>query len=346
MVVPNTEINRPSKSKNEITTYLSWIKGVAFTFLIAFLGYLLAMVPGFTHVGQLACAIIIAVIYRQIFGFPLGIQSGITFSSKRLLRLAIILYGLKLNIATVLSDGLGLLLRDAGVIIFAIFLTIWLAKALKADKTISLLLGIGTGVCGAAAIAAVAPIIKSKDEDTAMSVGIIALMGTVFAIGYTILRPFLPLDAISYGIWAGTSLHEVAHVALAGAPAGEDGLAIALLAKLGRVFLLVPLCFIFIYMMKRKNKGEESEATIEFPWFLVGFIILSTLGSYVFGHSIPVSDEVMNGVFSLTTWLLTAAMVGLGLNVSLRDVRTKALRPLVAMTLTSVALSLLVYITV
>src|SRR5699024_10608428 len=107
MVVPNTEINRPSK--NEITTYLSWIKGEAFTFLIAFLGYLLAMVPGFTHVGQLICVIIIAVFYRQIFGFPLGIQSGITFSSTRLLRLAIILYGLKLNIATVLSDGLGLL---------------------------------------------------------------------------------------------------------------------------------------------------------------------------------------------------------------------------------------------
>src|SRR5699024_2828612 len=148
------------------------------------------------------------------------------------------------------------------------------------------------GVCGAAAIAAVAPIIKSNDEDTAISVGIIALMGTVFAIGYTILRPFLPLDAIQYGIWSGTSLHEVAHVALAGAPAGEDGLAIALLAKLGRVFLLVPLCFIFIYIMKRKTKDEEADAKIEFPWFLVGFIILSILGSYVFGHSIPVKDEV------------------------------------------------------
>src|SRR5690625_7631283 len=114
MVVPNTEINRPSKSKNEITTYLSWIKGVAFTFLIALLGYLLALVPGFSHVGQLACAIIIAVFYRQFFGYPEAIRSGIGYSSKRLLRVAIILYGLKLNIATVLSDGLGLLLIDAG----------------------------------------------------------------------------------------------------------------------------------------------------------------------------------------------------------------------------------------
>lgn len=335
--------NTNPQTKKELSPYTAWITGVAFTFLIALLGYLLAMVPGFHYVGQLACAIIIAVFYRQIFGYPTAIQSGIVFSSKRLLRVAIILYGLKLNIATVLSDGLGLLVRDAGVIIFAIFAMIWLAKLLNANKTISLLLGVGTGVCGAAAIAAIAPIIKSKDEDTAISVGIIALMGTVFAIGYTILRPIVPLDAISYGIWTGTSLHEVAHVALAGAPAGEDGLAIALLAKLGRVFLLVPLCFIFIYIMKRKNKSEKQSATIEYPWFLVGFIILSILGSYVFNHSIPVSDKVMEGVFSFTTWLLTAAMVGLGLNVSLKDLRTKAIRPLVAMTITSVALSVIVY---
>ncbi len=344
MEIKDMNVNKQVNEK--IFRSSAWVKGVTFTFLIALFGYLLAMIPGFSHIGQLACAMIIAVFYRQIFGFPTTIQSGIEFSSKRLLRLAIILYGLKLNIATVLDDGLGLLLRDAGVIIFAIFSTIWLAKVLKADKVISLLLGVGTGVCGAAAIAAIAPIIKSKDEDTAISVGIIALMGTIFAIGYTILRPILPFDAISYGIWAGTSLHEVAHVALAGAPAGDDGLAIALLAKLGRVFLLVPLCFIFMYTVKRKNKGKDADTTIEFPWFLVGFIIVSMLGSYIFGHSIPVSKEVMDAVFSFTTWLLTAAMVGLGLKVSLRDLRTRALRPLVAMTITSGALSILVYFVV
>ncbi|ANU28490.1 YeiH family protein [Planococcus versutus] len=321
----------------------AWLGGVAFTFLIAFLGYLLAQVPGFNQIGQLACAIIIAVFYRQIFGYPNAIRSGITFSSKRLLRVAIILYGLKLNIDTVLSDGLGLLVRDMAVIAFAILLTVWLAKRFKADKTISLLLGVGTGVCGAAAIAAIAPIIKAKDEDTAIGVGIIALMGTVFAITYTIIRPFLPLDDIEYGMWVGISLHEIAHVALAGAPAGEDGLAIALLGKLGRVFLLVPLCFIFIFMMKRKNKDEETTTKIEFPWFLLGFILLSVLGSYVLGPIIPFPEAMRDFVSTATTWLLTAAMVGLGLNVSLRDLRERALLPLVAMTITSIILSILTY---
>src|SRR5699024_9889184 len=98
------------------------------------------------------------------------------------------------------------------------------------------------------------PIVKSKDDDTAISVGIIALMGTIFAIGYTILRPFLPLDAMDYGIWSGTSLHEVAHVVLAAEPAGDQATATAVLAKLGRVFLLIPLSFILIYIMKRRSK--------------------------------------------------------------------------------------------
>lgn len=342
-----TLTNMNQQQRKQPAKQTAWILGVGFTFLIALLGYLLALVPGFNLVGQLACAIVIAIFYRQFFGYPEAIRSGIAFSSKRLLRVAIILYGLKLNISTVLSDGLGLLLRDAIVIVFAILAMIWLAKAFKANKTISLLLGVGTGVCGAAAIAAIAPIIKAKEEDTAISVGIIALMGTIFAIAYTILRPFLPIDAIQYGIWSGTTLHEVAHVALAGAPAGEEGLAMALLAKLGRVFLLVPLSFIFIIIMKRKNKDIDSaDAKIEFPWFLVGFIILSILGSYVFGHSIPVSDGMMEGVSTLTTWLLTAAMVGLGLNVSLKDLRTKAMRPLIAMTIVSVVLSVGVYFTI
>ncbi len=322
----------------------AWVGGIAFTFAIAASGKLLAMAPGFALAGQMACAILIAILYRQFFGYPEALRSGITFSSKRLLRAAIILYGLKLSIYTVLSDGLGLLLQDAGVIIFSMLITMWLARIFKADKSISLLLGVGTGVCGAAAIAAVAPIVKSEDDDTAISVGIIALMGTMFSLTYTILRPNLPLDAVQYGIWAGTTLHEVAHVALAAAPSGEEGMAFALLAKLGRVFLLVPLCLLFIFIMKQKNKNDEKGISkIEFPWFLVGFVLLSLLGSFVFGRIIPVPSRFFNVIFTVTAWLLTAAMVGLGLNVSLKDLRTKAMRPLAVMMVTSLALSLIVY---
>lgn len=322
-----------------------WLAGVLFTFFIALLGFLLALIPGFNRVGQLACAIIIAVTYRQFFGYPEMLRKGITFSSQKLLRLAIILYGFKLNIDVVLHDGLGLLGRGIIVIAFSILFTVWLAKIMKANRMISLLLGVGTGICGAAAIAAIAPIVKSKDEDTAISVGIIALVGTVFAILYTIIGPLLPLSAIDYGIWSGISLHELAHVAIASEPAGEDVLAIALLAKLSRVLLLVPVAFIFIYWMNRKNnQSDAAKNKVPFPWFLIGFIITSVLGSYVLGRSIPAPPNVLAFISHLTTWLLTAAMVGLGLNVHLQALRTKALKPLIAMTVASLLVSILGYI--
>ncbi|MCM3252525.1 YeiH family protein [Priestia aryabhattai] len=329
---------------NRLSSFSLWAGGIGFTFIIALMGYGLAKVPGFDHVGQLASAIVIAVIYRQIWGYPTKIRGGVEFSSKRLLRFAIILFGLKLNIDVVIHQGLGLMVRDIGTIVFSIFLTILIAKWLKADASLSLLLGIGTGVCGAAAIAAVSPILKAKEEDTAIGAGIIALVGTVFAIGYTILRPYIGLTDVQYGIWSGVGLHEIAHVALAAAPGGHDALAIGLLAKLGRVFLLVPLSFILMYWMKRRGKVQE-DTKIEFPWFLIGFIIMSIFGSYVVGKYLIIPQNVMNDISNLTTFILTMAMVGLGLNVSLKDLRTKALKPLIAMFITSILLSFLTFLT-
>lgn len=333
-----------AKSKVKNQAGLSLIGGLFITFLIALSGFLAAKLPGLQMIGQMGCAILLAVIFRQIWGYPSRYSKGIQFSSKILLRLAIVLYGLKLNISILLTEGPLLLVKDVLVITFSILLMVWFAKKFHANKNISLLLGVGTGVCGAAAIAAVAPIVNSEEEETAISVGIIALIGTVFAIIYTLLRPILPLDAIDYGIWSGLSLHELAHVALAASPAGEDPLAMALLAKLGRVFFLVPLCFILIWFVNRKRNSNGKTQKIAFPYFLIGFVVMSIIGSYAIGTYVHVSEGVLNGISTFTTWCLTMAMVGLGLHINLNEVRTKALKPLAGMIVTSILLSLLSYV--
>lgn len=344
-IMPNGLVKPNNKIKKLASFHTSWAAGVSFTFMIALLGFGLARVSGFNHIGPMACAIIIAVSYRQIFGYPERIRTGIQFSAKRLLRYAIILYGLKLNIDIVFHQGMGLLLRDAGTVLFSIIFTSWIGKKLKADPSLSLLLGIGTGVCGAAAIAAVSPILKAKDEDTALGAGIIALIGTIFSIVYISLRPLLPIASNKYGIWAGISLHEVAHVALSAAPAGQEALSIALLAKLGRVFLLIPLSFFLMYWMKRSEQNK-SEMKIEFPWFLFGFLFMSLIGSYILGKIIMVPSAFMNRTSDLTVFLLTMAMVGLGLSVNLRELQSKAIRPLIAMVITSILLSVITFFTV
>lgn len=337
------EVIQQQETMTTSSSAFLWFGGIGFTFVLSIFGYGLATIPGFNRIGPMACAILLAIVYRQLFDYPEQIRSGIQFSSKQLLRFAIILYGLKLNIGVIIDQGIGLLAMDAFVIVFAISAMVWLGKRMKADPSITFLLGVGTGVCGAAAIAVASSILKSKEEDTAMSVGIIALMGTIFSVTYTILRPILPLSAEQYGLWSGLSLHEIAHVTLAGAPAGPDGLAMALVAKLGRVLLLVPLAFLLIYLMKRKHKVESMDAKIDFPWFLVGFILMSIFGSYVLGEYIHLSQDVMDGISSATTFLMTSAMVGLGLNVNLNDLRKKALLPVMIIFVTSIALSVLTY---
>jgi uncharacterized integral membrane protein (TIGR00698 family) len=345
-VYTREEVYKPYKKMKQKSdrSLALWAGGIGFTFFVAVLGLGLSSLPGFNRVGPMACSIIIAVIYRQVSGYPEELRPGIEYSAKKLLRFAIILYGLKLNIDVIFNQGLPLLVRDIGTVIFAIVVMLILAKWLKADLSLSLLLGVGTGICGAAAIAAISPIMKAKEEDTAIGVGIIALLGTIFAVMYTVLRPVLPLSPVDYGAWSGVSLHEIAHVALAGAPAGQDALAMALLAKLGRVFLLVPLCFIFMYWMKKRSSEQSNNETkIDFPWFLIGFIMMSLIGSYVLGSWIPVSEKVMEGISDTSTFILTMAMVGLGLNVNLQALRTKAIRPFAAVMITSVFLSIISY---
>lgn len=338
----------PLEKRQQHSTYpmFQMVGGIGFTFFIALLGLGLSKISGFNLMGPLACSIIIAIIYRQIWSYPEKIRKGIEFSSKKLLRFAIILYGLKLNINIIFNQGMPLILRGIITIAFALIITILLAKWLKADMSLSLLLAVGTGICGAAAIAAVSPILKSKEEDTAMGIGIIALVGTFFAVLYTFLRPIIPLSDLDYGIWSGASLHEIAHVALATAPASQDAMAIALLAKLSRVLLLIPFCYLLIFWINSRKKSNNINSKIEFPWFLLGFIAMSLINSFILGEYIIIPDSFYNIINIFTTYILTMAMVGLGLNVSFQAIRSKALKPLIAIFITSVLLSIVSFFSI
>lgn len=321
----------------------SLLLGVGFTFIFAGIGIGLSQLPVLSSIGALGCAIILAIIYRQVWGYPEAIRSGIQFSSKYILRLAIILFGLKLDLSVLLNYGAGLILGSVAVIVFSIGVMMWLARRLKANMQLTLLLAIGTGVCGAAAIAAVSPIIAAKEEDTAVSVGMIALIGTIFSLLYTIILPILPISMTEYGMWAGLSLHEIAHVVLALEPAGEEALGVGLVAKLSRVLLLIPLSFLLLFWFKRKNKSEQASTKFEFPWFLIGFVVMSVIGTYVIGDRAQLPSFVMPFISNVTTIMLAAAMVGLGLNVQLKNLGAKALRPMFALVITSISLSLGVY---
>lgn len=281
---------------------------------------------------------LLQLLYRHFKGYPDQYKVGITFSSKRLLKIAIVFYGLKLNIDEILGHSGPLLIMDVGIIIFSIVMTYALSRLFKAETSITTLLGVGTGICGAAAIAAIAPVIKSKDKDIAISVGIIALVGTVFSLFYTLIYSIVHMSSIHFGIWSGTSLHEIAQVVLAGNYAGIDSLKIALLAKLGRVFLLIPVIIIFILCVKYKNKDSEQSHRIDFPYFLIGFIVMALINTYI-----PLPSILIKVLEIITNVFLLMAMVALGLNVSFKDLKSRALKPLFIIIIVSICLSIISY---
>ncbi len=317
----------------------AFIYGLLFTFIIAVISLLGSKLPFLDKIGALTIAILIAILYRHFKGYPEAYRSGIAFSSKRLLKLAIILYGLKLNIYDVIGKGSGLLLIDIGVILFSIGLMLLLNKYIKGDKHLTLLLGIGTGVCGAAAIAAISPILKSREKDSAISIGIVALIGTIFSLAYTVIYSVFTISPEVFGVWSGTSLHEIAHVILAADFSGQAALSIGLLGKLGRVFLLIPLSIILILIMRFKSHGETEEKRIDVPYFLLGFVMMALFHTYV-----PLPHMVMQIIDNVTTICLLMAMVALGLNVSFKDLKDRAFKPLIVVIIVSVCLSTVTFI--
>ncbi len=326
------------------------LAGVLLTLSLALAGWAVSLIPGPAKLGPLACTLLLAAVYRHRFGYPQTLDAGIRFSSGTLLRAAIVLFGLKLDIAEVLRQGLPLLLRSGATVVFSLLAVLAIGRLLRADRKLTALLAIGTAICGAAAIAATAPLLRSKNEDTAISAGLIAVIGTLFATFYTLILPWLPLSPESYGIWSGLTLHEVAHVAMAAAAGGTDALADGLLAKLSRVALLVPLCLVIAAVAKLRSSrsgdpGENQTYTggFKFPWFLLGFIAASLFGSYALPLLLPDPAPLLQELSYVTTLLLGMAMAGLGLNVSVRDLRSRAMRPLVAMLIASVLLSTLTY---
>lgn len=316
-----------------------FIFGILFTFIIATISLISSKLPLLDKVGALTIAIVIAILFRHFKGYPESYRPGITFASKRLLKFAIILYGLKLNIFDVIGEGSTLLLIDGGVIIVSIGLMLLLNHYIKGDKAITLLLGIGTGVCGAAAIAAVSPILKSREKDTAISIGIVALIGTLFSLAYTVIYTLFTISPEVYGVWSGVSLHEIAHVILAADFSGETALRIGLLGKLGRVFLLIPLSIVLILVMNLKSQARNTNQRIEMPYFLIGFVLMAIFHTYV-----PIPQFIMQIIEPLTTICLLMAMVALGLNVSFKDLQDRAFKPLIGVIIVSTILSTITFI--
>ncbi|RTE09785.1 YeiH family protein [Paenibacillus whitsoniae] len=328
-----------------VMTNKGFIRGVGLTLVIAIAAKILSTLPLLSIMGQLVLAIVLGMLWRSTRGVGAHAGSGIAFSSTALLRSGIILLGVRLNLADIVRAGPKVLLLAVITIIFALFVVYRLARLFNVENKLGLLTACGTAICGAAAIAAISPQLKAGDDETAISAATVAILGTIFTLIYTLLYPVLGLSQAGYGVFAGATLHEIAHVIAAAAPIGKEAVDLAVIVKLTRVALLVPVAIVIgLWTHRSKNQGESepnTPRTIPIPWFIVGFFLMSAVNSL---HLIPAAFAAH--MLFAAYLLIAMAMAGLGLKVDLHTFRRLGMKPFAAGLIGSILLAVLDFLLV
>ncbi|MGB9813317.1 MAG: YeiH family protein [Thermovenabulum sp.] len=284
--------------------------------------------------SSLIIAIIIGMIIKNFIPMPSSTQKGIRFCAKKILRLAIIFLGFKLSISQVLKVGpsafITILVSSTSTIIF----TVWLGRIMGVPLKRALLLGSGVSICGASAVAAVDAIIQSKEEDAAFAIGAVTLFGTIFMFLYPALHGLLDIPDMFYALWAGSSIHEVAQVAAASVAASGQFKAMASTVKMIRVLFIIPLTLILTFLPWNNNVREKGKITI--PWFAILFFVMVLVNSFA---GLP--KNVVMVLITFDNWIMTAAMAGLGLDLSFSSMVNIGARALVLGAVSSAFISIL-----
>lgn len=254
---------------------------------------------------------------------------GIQFCSKKILRLGIILYGFRLTFQEVVNVGAAGIIIDAIVVAVTIIGGVYLGKLLKMDKEIALLTSIGSGICGAAAVLGAESTIQTKPYKTAVAVATVVIFGTISMFLYPIAyrAGILDLTPEETGIFAGSTLHEVAHAVGAGNAMGPEISNVTVIVKMIRVMLLVPVLLIlgwWVAMEASKGKGENRGGKIAVPWFAVGFLVVIGFNSF---NLLP--QGLVDAINYIDTFLLTMAMAALGAETSIDKFKKAGAKPFI-----------------
>ena len=255
---------------------------------------------------------------------------GILFCTKQVLRVGIVLYGFKLTFQSVIAIGLPAILIDMVIVVLTILIGVWVGRLMKMDKDLALLTATGSAICGAAAVLGAEPVVKCEAHKTAVAVSTVVIFGTLSMFIYPVMyrAGILDLDPEQMGLYTGATLHEVAHVVGAGNAMGKEISDAAIIVKMIRVMMLVPVLLITTYLVARARKRQVQKGQkfqkIAVPWFAIGF-----MGVIAFNSFDLLPAQLVAGINTLDTFLLTMAMTALGTETSIDKFRKAGAKPFV-----------------
>ena len=254
---------------------------------------------------------------------------GIQFCSKRVLRFGIILYGFRLTFQDVTAVGIPAVIIDAIIVGGTIGLGMLIGRLMKMDRGITLLTSVGSAICGAAAVLGAESAIRTKPYKTALAVSTVVIFGTLSMFLYPILyrNGIFALSPEQMGIYAGSTIHEVAHVVGAGNAMGDEVASIAIIVKMIRVMMLVPVLLIITWAVAKAaaaNGSEGEKGKINIPWFAILFLVVIAFNSF---DLLP--ESVVSFINTFDTFLLTMAMTALGAETSIEKFKKAGAKPFV-----------------
>jgi uncharacterized integral membrane protein (TIGR00698 family) len=296
--------------------------GLVLASMVAATAYVVRQLPGMMTFSPMILAIVIGIAFHNLIGTPVWAKQGVTFSMRRLLRIAIILLGLQLTIAQVIEVG-G---RGVGIIALTLMstfvFTVWMGRLLGVDRKLAQLIAAGTSICGASAVIATNTVTNAPDEDVAYAVACVTVFGSVAMFSYPLLPGLLHLDAHAFGLWSGASIHEIAQVVAAAFQDGQNAGEFGTIAKLSRVMLLAPMVIALGLIASRTSKQGVTSARPPMPWFVLGFVALVGINSVV---TIPA--EARTWIVAVTTFLLSVALAAMGLETDIGKLASRGFRP-------------------
>jgi uncharacterized integral membrane protein (TIGR00698 family) len=261
---------------------------------------------------------------------------GVVFAKQYVLRLGIILYGFRLTFQDMGYVGLAGVCIDALVLISTFALALLLGvRVFKLERSTAMLIGIGSSICGAAAIMAAEPVVKARAEQVTVAVSTVVVFGSLAIFVYPLLHSLnlqwqlLATTDFAYGLFVGSTIHEVAQVVAAGAAISPAAADTAVIAKMVRVMMLAPfLIALAVYLARSKATQEQGKGWgmitgVRVPWFAFVFVAVAGFNSLQWLPALALEQ-----IAAVDTGLLAMAMAGLGLTTDIKAIRCAGFKPL------------------
>ncbi|MBT2145383.1 MULTISPECIES: YeiH family protein [unclassified Rhodanobacter] len=282
-------------------------------------------------IGGPVIGIVLGIVVRNLLSPGERYNPGIAFAGKKVLQWSIIALGFGLSLSQVAKTGLESLSVTL-VTMSVAFLAAWLlGRWLGVHDKLKILIGVGTAICGGSAIAAVTPIIRPDDHDTAFAISTIFLFNLVAVLLFPLLGHLMQLSDLGFGLWAGTAINDTSSVVAAGYSYSHAAGDYATIVKLTRATLIIPVCLVLAFVVAAREKRKHAQAgsvghfslASIFPWFILWFLAASAVRT---AGLIPVA--IQPSIHLLAEFLIIVALTAIGLSANLRKMAASGARPI------------------